>query len=306
MEHGACNVIYLDRRANEEYVRRDQAASSLAARASADTQSLNYFTPSKPTNAEVRENVNAILAFFNEGESSYWFPILANSGTDSFVLVNVCNSGSSCLSKISELHRPDGDCNPILVLIDMPFEDEERMKRLSREPRTPSPTSTRKSAPATAEPNEPEDIYGMHLLLHLASEIQQRTYSKLVVPVAVLSGFDQDISTNTLSPIPRSSSPPPLTDTVRLAKYLDAGAVDVYTSPLSPAHLHGLAVHAYRVYREVTKEESSFLMSKRNRKLSWVGVEEQKPYAYLREAMVSGLMSKICNPETVVETHNPL
>lgn len=68
MEHGACNVIYLDRRANEEHVRRDHTASSLAARASADTQSLNYFTPARATNAEVRGNVNAILAFFNESE----------------------------------------------------------------------------------------------------------------------------------------------------------------------------------------------------------------------------------------------
>ena len=33
---------------------------------------------------------------------------------------------------------------------------------------------------------------------------------------------------------------------------------------------------------------------KRGRKRSWVGIDDQKPYAYLREAMVSGLMDGIC------------
>lgn len=32
----------------------------------------------------------------------------------------------------------------------------------------------------------------------------------------------------------------------------------------------------------------------KGRKRSWVGVNEQKPFAYLREAMVSGLMNGIC------------
>ncbi|KAI9810222.1 MAG: 3',5'-cyclic-nucleotide phosphodiesterase [Phylliscum demangeonii] len=41
------------------------------------------------------------------------------------------------------------------------------------------------------------------------------------------------------------------------------------------------------------------LVVKRARKRSWVGVDEQKPHAYLREAMVSGLMDRICNPDHV-------
>jgi hypothetical protein len=35
------------------------------------------------------------------------------------------------------------------------------------------------------------------------------------------------------------------------------------------------------------------------RKRSWVGVEEEKPYAYLREQMVSSLMEGIVNPQSV-------
>jgi 3',5'-cyclic-nucleotide phosphodiesterase len=36
-----------------------------------------------------------------------------------------------------------------------------------------------------------------------------------------------------------------------------------------------------------------------------VGHNEAKPYAYLREAMVSNLMSGICNPETIGDSLDP-
>lgn len=181
------------------------------------------------------------------------------------------------------------------MLIDIPYDEEQRLKRLSREPRTPSPTATRMMRMDTGEP---DDIYGMHLLTHISSEIASRNFSKLVIPVVVLSGLDREWASNTLpSPVVHGSQV--LTDTVRLVRYLDAGAVDVLSSPLSKDSVHGLVVHAYRVHKEVTREEASFLTTKRNRKLSWVGVDDSKPYAYLREAMVSSLMSGICNPELV-------
>jgi 3',5'-cyclic-nucleotide phosphodiesterase len=54
----------------------------------------------------------------------------------------------------------------------------------------------------------------------------------------------------------------------------------------------GLTVHAYRIYKTAKKEQSAFLASAskfiaaaRRRKQSWVGIEDEKPYAYLREAM---------------------
>ena len=60
-------------------------------------------------------------------------------------------------------------------------------------------------------------------------------------------------------------------------------------------------MHAYRRYKEVSKEDSNFALTKRNRKRSWVGIDEERPYAYLREVMVSGLMDGICNPDTVAD-----
>lgn len=144
---------------------------------------------------------------------------------------------------------------------------------------------------------EPDDIYGIHLLTHVYSEIQSHNFSKLVIPVVVLSGLERKTQ-NALSS-PSITGPQLLTDTVRLVRYLDAGAVDVMSSPLSKDNVNALAVHAYRIHKEVARAETTFLTTKRNRKLSWVGHSDAKPYAYLREAMVSSLMSGICNPDTV-------
>lgn len=209
----------------------------------------------------------------------------------------MCGSGGSCLAKISQLLDATKESVPIIVLIDLPYDEEQRLKRLSREPRTPSPTATRLRLDA----GEPDDIYGMHLLTHISSEVASKNLPRLVIPVVILSGLDRDWASNTSSS-PSVHGSQVLTDTVRLVRYLDAGAVDVLSSPLSKESVHGLVIHAYRVHKEVAREEASFLTTKRNRKLSWVGVSDQKPYAYLREAMVSNLMGGICNPETVGES----
>ncbi|KAF2709447.1 HD-domain/PDEase-like protein [Pleomassaria siparia CBS 279.74] len=275
MEHGACNVIYIDRRANDEHVRRESLSNSLAARTSTGSVAPGYFTLGKVPPAEIHANVESILSTFNE--------------------VHICRSGSACLAKISQLQDSAKTNAPTIVLIDIPYDEEQRMRRLSREPRTPSPSATRLARTNT---NEPDDIYGMHLLTHISSEIQSKNFSKLVIPVVILSGLDRDWASDTL-PSPSVHGSQVLTDTVRLVRYLDAGAVDVLSSPMSKDGVHGLAIHAYRVHKEVSREETGFLLAKRNRKLSWVGVNDEKPYAYLREAMVSTLMGGICNPESV-------
>ncbi|KAJ8115606.1 hypothetical protein OPT61_g2787 [Boeremia exigua] len=148
-----------------------------------------------------------------------------------------------------------------------------------------------------ADTAEPDDTYGSHLLTHVSSEISSRNFSKLVVPVVMLTGLASDSAAASAPPSSLNKTQI-LTDTVRLSKYFDAGAVDVLSSPLSKDRMQGLAVHAYRLQKEAIREEASFLTTKRNRKLSWVGVDDAKPYAYLREAMVSNLMTGICNPET--------
>ncbi|KAF2021772.1 HD-domain/PDEase-like protein [Aaosphaeria arxii CBS 175.79] len=273
MEHGACNVIYIDRRANDEHVRRESLSHSVAARTSTGSVTPSYFTIGKSYPFEVNANVESILSTFNE--------------------VHIVGSGRACLEKLSQLCETN-DSIPTLALIDIPYDEERRLKRLSREPRSPSPTSTRIPRPDTVEL---DDIYGMHLLTHISSEIQSQNLPKLVIPIVILSGLDREWQSNAL-PSPSLHGSQVLTDTVRLVRYLDAGAVDVLASPLTKDKVHGLAVHAYRVHKEVSREEANFMTTKKNRKLSWVGVSDTKPYAYLREAMVSSLMNGICNPES--------
>ncbi|KAF1947274.1 hypothetical protein EJ02DRAFT_139202 [Clathrospora elynae] len=276
MDHGACNVIYIDRRANDEQVRKETLHKSLVAREDTGAAGQSYFALGKTSPREVRDNVEAILSISAE--------------------VHICSTGRACIRKISQLIESAKANVPTFVLIDVPYDEEQRMKRLSREPRTPSPTSSRLTR---IDAGEPDDIYAMHLLTHISSEISSRNYSRLVVPVVMLSGLNHGATANGPPPSPGMYASNPLTDAVRLTRYLDAGAVDVLTSPLSKDRMLGLVIHAYRLQREFNREEASFLTTKRNRKLSWVGVDDTKPYAYLREAMVSNLMTGICNPETV-------
>lgn len=67
MEHGACNVIYVDRRANDEHVRRETLSSSLVARTSTGNVGQSYFALGKTPPVEVHANVETILSVFNEG-----------------------------------------------------------------------------------------------------------------------------------------------------------------------------------------------------------------------------------------------
>lgn len=194
------------------------------------------------------------------------------------------------------------------MLIDIPY-DDHLLDRPVREIRTPSPNSHQVDGILE---NEPEDAYGLKLLQWIASEIQYQSLSRLIVPVAMctppqaqhkrISVTKGRVNSGTELPLDdglgqtsrrRTGFTTPI-DQARTIKYLDIGAVDVITSPLLQERLPSLAVHAYRAHKDASKEQRALLEIKRGRKRSWVGVDDQKPYAYLREAMVSGLMDGIC------------
>lgn len=73
MEHGACNVIYIDRRANDEHVRRESLSNSLAARTTTGSVAPGYFGFAKTPPAEIHSNVEAILSTFSEGKLDHIF-----------------------------------------------------------------------------------------------------------------------------------------------------------------------------------------------------------------------------------------
>ena len=70
-----------------------------------------------------------------------------------------------------------------------------------------------------------------------------------------------------------------------MLKYLEAGAVDVLNSPLMKDGVYGLVVHVHRAHKESVKDQAAFLATMRLRKRSWVGIDKEVPYTYLREAM---------------------
>jgi len=141
---------------------------------------------------------------------------------------------------------------------------------------------------------------------------------KLIIPVAVVQPKRKDSDSPSEHSAPTSSlargsestiasneDQSAIIDSHMMLNCLEAGALDVVQSPLDKAGILGLTVHAYRIYKSAKKEQAGFLAQARGRrKQSWVGVEdEEKPYAYMREAMVKKLLKGICEPETVIEDY---
>ncbi|KUJ13084.1 HD-domain/PDEase-like protein [Mollisia scopiformis] len=285
MDYAACNVVYVDRTAQEDkLVKRDDA--TLSSLDKPPNHAADNHAPVSNAPSPVEENLQVLLETFSE--------------------VHVCTSGKACVSKLSELNQASiVELIPTLVLIDIPYEDQLN-ERPGREIRTPSPSSKQQIGILEERSDE---AYGLKLLQWIASEIQYQSLSRLVVPVAVVSIPEHNLLPTisrsrtdsesrkqfsySFSQKKRAGLVKPL-DQIRTVRYLDIGAVDVLTSPLLHERLPSLAIHAYRAHKDASKEQRALLEMKRGRKRSWVGVDDSKPYAYLREAMVSGLMDGIC------------
>lgn len=141
------------------------------------------------------------------------------------------------------------------------------------------------------------DIYGSRLLSHIASEIQVRKLSRLIIPVAVVSS-SENRSSGSSTKTSNIQGSQGIDTSGLLTRFIDAGASDVLICPVTKERVQGLATHAYRAFKEVMKGDGAFLTTKGSRKMSWVGVDDEQPFAYLRESMVSNLMSGICSPES--------
>ena len=269
------------------------------------------------------------------------------------------------MAKLRELNEPvETNFTPIIVILDIFPDssiDSRPFERPSLDRSTPSPT-TQLSNPhrqGSSMSLDLEDIYGLNLLQHIANEVSYSNLSKLVIPIAMtqnpegflvtehgdVSGSPSRMGLNTFAqsrgtakPVGRTaldSSAP--VEPKRMMKCLEAGAIDVLTSPLHHDRIYALTAHAYRAHKEAAKDQAAFLATKRLRKRSWVGIDEEQPYGYLRESMlvvdffsyhdpsqllihchlpscryhpstnmsrVSTLMTSICRPESVVATQD--
>lgn len=207
------------------------------------------------------------------------------------------------MAKVTKLDSISANAQPVLVLLGMP--NEEGAGGNLGEESNPIPSVSDLSK-----------AYGLILLQHISTEVSNSSLSKLVVPVAMIYRADSDTITapngsssralpDNLTTSLRSSGPGRDDEAIlqaptqRSLRCVDLGAVDVLISPLQGSRLRDLSVPAYRAQKEASKERAKFLSQKRLRKRSWLGNTDNKPHAYLREAMVSGLMTGICNPDEV-------
>lgn len=244
--------------------------------------------------------------------------------------VFVCNSGRSFSTKLGELHdQVKPECTPIIACFDIGPESRHGLRPDSyfrSRPRPseasdldsplPSPLALRREITFSSESDE---SYGLQLLSRIASDLQVDEGVQLIIPVAIVKPRRKDSYDHTMelvrpgsiarAPYGSEAEPvrleeqPDIIDPALMLQCLEAGALDVVKSPLDKAGIMGLTVHAFRVYKSAMKEQASFMAIRRGRKQSWVGVEEEKPYAYLREAMVKKLLKGICEPQHVIEDY---
>lgn len=192
------------------------------------------------------------------------------------------------------------DMKPTIILLDTPHNDYIHEPRSSS--RSPSPTSRPRSSAAEIHAPD-EDLYGLNLLQKLVTESHLRGIAKLVVPIPIIShppGSEQQSAgaSGQMTDGAQEQYPEDLTSLASnrgiIRRCLDLGAVDVLISPLSSKCIATLEICAYRAQRDAAREQQTLLEIKRGRQRSWVGVNEEKPFGYLREAMVSSLMKGIC------------
>lgn len=188
---------------------------------------------------------------------------------------------------------------PTVFVLDTPYQDDipERGRSTS-----PSPSSL----VADDSENHEEELYGLALLRRIISESYVRNASKLVVTIPIIASpygdhFGGDSGTSetrgrTAVANMRLGSPDGrrAANKRMLRKCLDLGATDVMTSPMNAKCVTNLEVHAYRAQLDAARDQKALVELRRGRKRSWVGICEEKPFSYLREAMVSKLMGRIC------------
>lgn len=195
----------------------------------------------------------------------------------------LCEAGASLVSKLSELSESAGnDCTPIFAFLDIDLhaDDASSLARRSlsrgswQEP--PSPAQLRRGFTFSSQNDGPSDL---KLLSGLSTDIQVHELPNLVIPVAILRPPSKEPTSAADQSKPFTPHP------LHISRCLDAGAVDVVPGPVDRVRIQGLVVHAFRIRKTALKEQARFLSKRKLRKHSWVGVHNEQPYSYLREAM---------------------
>ncbi|ODA82845.2 hypothetical protein RJ55_01354 [Drechmeria coniospora] len=266
MDRPACHVIYVNRAAGDDGLLQPAPAAA-----------GGYLSGAK--HARLREAVKPLL--------------------DTFGDVHVCATGEACMSKLAQLQ--DGsmiDIIPTLILLDTPPDEPEQ--ELASHTRSYDRPDSLCLPDTVALPRVGVELYGLALLQAVIAEARMRNMSKLIVPVPIVGysdpAVDMPLERMTDGAVDAQAADADADAGLRqlIKSCLDLGATDVLISPLNSRSVTTLEICAYRAHRDAAKDHQALMEMSKSRKRSWVGVNEQKPFAYLREAMVSGLMNGIC------------
>lgn len=212
-------------------------------------------------------------------------------------LVYLCRSATSCLQRLESLQAAHCHASTVVVISTSP--EKEQLNSAARQTRSPSP----RSLPGAA--HHIEDLDGLSFLRHVVSEKTTHHALAHITPVVMLENTSPapilvGKPADSLSTPDRGRKLPNSILNQRAyannSQYLGLGAVDVLQSPLSAERAQCLPAHAYKTSQEILRSEGGG-SAPGSRKASWVGTNESKPFSYLRESMVSGLMDRICDPE---------
>ena len=216
--------------------------------------------------------------------------------------VYICTTGAACIAKIRELNASSTtDYRPTLAIIDISSDPDSQRRQDRGERSTPSPTSM-SSPRKTAVSSDPEDLYSFQLLQHISNEIAYSNFPELIIPIAMIHNSQGLVATGH-TPRPTRYfgrlghgiadaqfdreiyGPSAPVDLTRMMNCLEIGAADVLTSPLHESRVNALIAHAYRAHKRYSKNQAEFLATMRLKKQSWVGLDREAPYSYLRESM---------------------
>lgn len=225
------------------------------------------------------------------------------------------------MAKLAELEYPPRNPLPTLVILEASpeIENDNGTSTNFLRPSSNSLHINKRKEPRLSSP-ESGELYGMALLQQICAEISTSKLSKLVIPIVMIptihnnihnaNGDRRSVSTRphhmSSGGLNRISTPSNHGETntssamvtpQQVVHCMDAGALDVLLSPLQPHRLDSLVTLGYRAHKEASRDRAALLATARLRKRSWVGFEDKRPYAYLREEMyveaIGNLRSKI-------------
>ena len=251
--------------------------------------------------ADLQANLDAILQIFSQGKG---LDRISDPGCRGLTgsAVYICRSGRAFSTKLAEMQEASReDCTPILALFDIAPDVRHDYPSTVRNRRQESVSEEDAEGlhplhRAYTFTSESDESYGLQLLSRLASDLQVQEDGQIIIPIAITRARPDQASPDDSSS--KKSSRPSIasstsasvrgTDPVEsqlMLKCLDAGAVDVVFNRLDHSRVLSFSSHAYRSYKAAKRTQLNFLTNKKTRRQSWVGIEEGKPYEYLREAM---------------------